>query len=86
MPNVKSAAKRLRTNEKSRVRNKIIRSEIRTRLKKVRSSQSKEEAAKELPRLFSLLDKAGGKKKAGFNKNKAANYKRKAQKVLNSLS
>ena len=78
MPNHKSAEKRVKTAQKARLVNRIVRSEIRTSLKKVRGP-SPEEALKELPRLFSLLDKAARKNQGGFTKNSASNYKRKAQ-------
>ncbi len=86
MPHHKSAKKRLRTAEKANELNKAIRSRIRTRLKKVRTAPTKEEASKEVPALFSLLDKAALKHRAGFNKNRVGNYKRKVHNLLNSLA
>lgn len=78
MPTHKSAEKRVRTSAKARVVNRNVRAEIRTSLKKVRSAP-KAEVAKELPNLFSLLDKAARRNQGGISKNTAANYKRKAQ-------
>jgi small subunit ribosomal protein S20 len=69
----------MRTSAKARVVNRNVRAEIRTSLKKVRSAASKAEVAKELPNLFSLLDKAARRSQGGISKNTASNYKRKAQ-------
>lgn len=86
MPHHKSCAKRLKTAEKARQANKAVRSAIRTALKKVRTAESKEEALKEVPRLHSLMDKAARKGRAGFNKNRVANYKSKIAQVLSALA
>lgn len=86
MPHHKSCAKRLKTAEKARQANKAVRSAIRTALKKVRTAETKEEALKEVPRLQSLMDKAARKGRAGFNKNRVANYKSKIAQVLATLA
>ena len=85
MPNKKSAEKRLRQSEKARIVNRAVRSEIRTSLKKVRGAKTKDEAIKEIPNLFSLLDKAAQKSQANFKANTASNYKRKAHLTLAKL-
>jgi ribosomal protein S20 len=59
--------------------NRAVRAEIRTSLKKLRGAAGKAEAAKELPILFSLLDKAARRNQGNITKNTASNYKRKAQ-------
>jgi len=79
VPNKKSAEKRLRQSDKARIVNRAVRSEIRTSLKKVRGAETKDEALKELPNLFSLLDKAARKGQGNVKDNTASNYKRKAQ-------
>lgn len=79
MPSHKSAEKRILTAEKARLVNKMVRSEIRTSLKKLRGAASQTDAAKELPNLFSLLDKAARRNQGDITKNTASNYKRKAQ-------
>ena len=86
MPTHKSAEKRIKTAEKARVVNRKVRSEIRTSLKKVRGAATTEEAAKELPNLFSILDKAARRAQGGMTKNAASNYKSKAQKVVTAKS
>jgi small subunit ribosomal protein S20 len=82
VPTHKSAEKRIKTAEKARVVNRQVRSSIRTSLKKVRGAATADEAAKELPNLFSMLDKAARRAQGGMTKNAASNYKSKAQKVV----
>jgi small subunit ribosomal protein S20 len=86
MPTVKSAEKRVRTNEKARLVNKAVRSEIRTSLKKLRAATTVEAANVELPKLFSLLDKAARKHTGGITANAASNYKRKVQLFVGKLA
>lgn len=85
MPNHKSREKRVKSSEKDRAANRAVRSTIRTSLKLVRSAETKEELLKEMPRLFSLLDKASAKGRAGFNPNRVANYKSKVARLLNQF-
>ena len=86
MPQHKSCKKRLRQAEKANAMNRSVRSAIRSSLKVVRSASTKAEALKEMPNLFSMLDKAAAKGRAGFNANRAANYKAKVAKVINTLA
>lgn len=58
MPTTKSAKKRLRQSNKRRARNRAVRSEIRTRTRKIMEMTSPEEAEEALPQLYSLLDRA----------------------------
>ncbi len=81
MPNHKSAAKRIKTSEKQRQANKSARSAIRTSIKKIRTAATKDEAQVELPKLFSMLDKAAARNRGNIKSNTAANYKSKAAKV-----
>lgn len=86
VPQHKSCKKRLLQAEKANAMNRSTRSAIRTALKAVRSATSKEEALKAMPALFSMLDKAAAKGRAGFCANRVANYKAKAAKVVNGLA
>ena len=86
MPQHKSCKKRLRQAEKANAMNRSVRSAIRSCLKVIRTATSKEAALKEMPNLFSMLDKAAAKGRAGFCANRAANYKAKAAKVINGLA
>jgi small subunit ribosomal protein S20 len=84
LPNHKSAEKRVGTAEKARLANRVVRSAIRTSLKKIRAAAKKEAILAEVPKLFSMLDKAARGNKAGVTKNAAANYKRKVHALLAS--
>lgn len=86
MPQHKQNEKRLRQADKANDVNRAVRSAIRTSLKTVRGAKTKAEALKELPNLFSMMDKAAAKGRAGFNRNRVANYKTKAAAVVNSLT
>ena len=86
VPPNKSCVKRLRQAEKANAANRSVRSAIRTSLGLVRKAKTKEEALKEVPNLYSMLDKAASKSRAGFSKNRASNYKSKIGLLLNKLS
>lgn len=86
MPNHQSCKKRLRQTKKLTQINQSVRSSIRTSLKVIRTASSKDTALKEMPNLFSMLDKAAAKNRAGFNPNRVANYKAKVAKVVNGLA
>jgi small subunit ribosomal protein S20 len=72
MANIKSQKKRNRQNEKLRLRNKGVRTELKTRVKNAREAVAgDEEAAHELVRIAQKrLDKAGAK--GVIHKNAAA--------------
>lgn len=84
MANNKSAQKRVITSEKNRMANRAVRSAIRSTLKKIRTADKKEVIVAEMPKLFSMLDKAAQGGKAGITKNTASNYKAKIHKLLAS--
>ena len=86
MPHHKSNKKRLITAEKSRVRNRHIRSTIISVLKKMESSSSKEDIQATIPSYFNLLDKAARRNQGGFTSNKVARFKSKAHKLLAAQS
>ena len=85
VPHHKSCKKRLRVASKQNAHNRTVRSSIRTSLKLIRTAKEKEVVEKEMPLLFSKMDKAARRRDAGFNKNRVANYKRKVFAVLNSF-
>ena len=75
MPNHKSCKKRVKTSEKDRVRNRAVRSQLRSVIKEVQTSEVKEEAVKKLKEVTVLLDKAATqglihKKNADRNKSR----------------
>ena len=76
MANIKSQMKRIKTNEKSRQRNKAVKSELRTHVRNVRAAVAAGDAAKaaELAAVANRsLDKAVSK--GVIHKNQAANRK-----------
>ncbi len=73
MANHKSALKRVRSDEKKRIRNRYQHKTTRNAIRDIRSSEDKAEAAKKLPVVFSMIDKLA--KKNIIHKNKAANLK-----------
>lgn len=86
MANIKSQIKRNRTNEKARVRNQAVKSELKTEIRKVRAAISegdKDAAAEALKSAARRLDKAASK--GVIHKNQAANRKSALAKQINAL-
>ena len=86
MANIKSQIKRVKTNEKRRQRNKSVRSEVRTAVRKFREAieAGNSEEAAELQRAASrALDKAASK--GVIHKNQAANKKSALAKSVGAL-
>ncbi len=84
--NIKSQMKRIRTNEKRRVRNQAVKSELKTLVRKTREAveAGDKEAAVEALRVVSRkLDKAVSK--GVIHRNQAANRKSKLAKRVQSL-
>ncbi len=76
MPNIRSQAKRDHQNDKRRLRNKAVRSEMKTRVKKAYeaiSAGDQETVTAELRQAVKKLDSAAAK--GVIHKNKAANHK-----------
>ena len=61
MPQIKSAKKRLRQSEKRRIRNRDVRSSIRTVTKTLLNTESADEAEGLYRQLSSMLDRAARK-------------------------
>lgn len=83
MPNHKSALKRVRSNERKRLRNKYQHTTCRTFIKKLRKTTDPQAAAGQLNKVNSMLDKLA--KKNIIHKNKSANLKSKLTKYVNKL-
>jgi small subunit ribosomal protein S20 len=83
MANHKSALKRIRQNDKSRVHNRYFAKTTRNAIKGLRNQTNKEEAVKEYPSVVSMIDKLA--KKNIIHKNKAANLKSKLALQINNL-
>tara|TARA_B100000963_G_C22453400_1_gene592209 strand:+ start:54 stop:305 length:252 start_codon:yes stop_codon:yes gene_type:complete len=73
MANHKSALKRIRSNEKRRVRNRYQHVTTRNAVRRLRAMEDKKEAEELLPKVIGMLDKLS--KKNIIHKNKAANLK-----------
>ncbi|MDN6793942.1 MAG: 30S ribosomal protein S20 [Propionibacterium sp.] len=86
MANIKSQMKRIRTNEKRRVRNQAVKSELKTYVRKTREAVEagdKESAEKALQVASRKLDKAVSK--GVIHRNQAANRKSKLAKRVQSI-
>jgi len=83
MANHKSALKRIRNSEVKRVRNRYQHKSTRTVIKKLKETESKEEAQKMYPEVVSMIDKLA--KKNIIHDNKAANLKSQLAKHVASL-
>ncbi|MGI9568511.1 MAG: 30S ribosomal protein S20 [Desulfobulbia bacterium] len=84
MANIKSAIKRIRSNEKRRVNNKYFHKSTRNAIRDLRAVDSKKEGEKRLPEVISMID--GLSKRNIIHKNKAANLKSKLSHFVAGLS
>lgn len=87
MANIKSQKKRIRTAEKARMRNRAVRSELKTFVKHVHEAveQGDADAAKAAAsRAYKRLDQAAAK--GIIHKNQASNRKSGVQKLVNTLN
>lgn len=83
MANHKSALKRIRSNQAKRLRNRYQHKTVRSAIKRLRTTTSKEKAEEMFSGVVSMLDKLA--KKNIIHKNKAANLKSKLAKQVASL-
>jgi small subunit ribosomal protein S20 len=83
MANHKSAKKRIKTNEKRRVRNKASMSALKTLTKKIHDSKEKENAEVNLKEAISFIDKSVSKGR--LHKNTAGRRKSSLTKFVNKL-
>ena len=83
MANHKSALKRIRSNDKKRLRNRFQHKTTRNAVRRLRELTDKKEAATLLPSVISMLDKLA--KKNIIHANKAANIKSKLTKRVAAL-
>ena len=84
--NIKSQKKRIRTNEKARMRNKAIRSELKTATRRVKDAAAAGDAIKAKEQALvacRLFDKAASK--GVIHKNQAANRKSGVMKLANKV-
>jgi len=83
MANHKSALKRIRSNNKKRLRNRFQHKTARNAIRNLRDMTNKKEALKAFPGVVSLIDKLS--KKNIIHANKAANLKSKLAKHVSTL-
>jgi len=83
MANHKSAKKRIRSNEKKRVMNKLNSSRIKSTMKKVLGTEKLDDAEKNYKEAVALLDKSATRGR--IHKNNAARKKSQLTKHVNSL-
>ena len=83
MAHHKSAKKRIRQDEKKRLHNRYYKKSTRTAIKKLRETEDKAEAEKQLPALFSMIDRLA--KRNLFHPNKASNLKSGLAKHIKTL-
>ncbi len=83
MAHHKSAIKRIRQNERARLRNRSYKSRLKTEMKKLLGLQDKEQAAQQYKLVTSLLDRMVGK--GIIHRNYAANRKSKLARYVNQL-
>lgn len=85
MANIKSQKKRIRTNEAARMRNKAVKSELKTLTKHVQSALGDAEKAQAaLKTVTKRLDMAAAKHV--IHKNQASNRKSGLAKLVNSIN
>ncbi len=87
MANIKSQKKRIKTNEKGRVRNLAVRSELKTFGRKFRealASGDRDAAGQALERACRAYDRAVAK--GVVHKNNAANHKSRLRKAFNKTA
>lgn len=84
MPNIKSAKKRLRQSAKRRIRNRDVRSSIRTLIKKLLDTESADEAEVLYRQVSSMLDRAA--RKGLIARNAVDRRKARLSRYVRSLS
>ena len=83
MANTKNAKKADRQSKKRRLKNRYYSKTTRGAIKDIRVSDKKAEAEKELPKVFSMIDKLA--KTNVIHANKAANLKSGLKKKVNAM-
>ena len=86
MPNIKSAIKRVKVNEKKNAENKMIKSEINTCIRKYKNAiaeKNVEEATRLLSEVVSCLDAAASKNV--IHKNNASRKQSRLAKLLETI-
>ena len=83
LPKLASSKKRMRQAERARLRNKSTRSSLRTSIKKILATNSREEAEALINRTQSIIDKTA--QKGVIHRNAAARYKSRMRRHVAAL-
>jgi small subunit ribosomal protein S20 len=84
--NIKSQKKRIRTNEAARMRNKAVKSELKTLTKHVQSAVAEGDAEKAQAALKTVTKRLDMAAKHVIHKNQASNRKSGLAKLVNSIN
>ncbi len=84
MPKLKSAKKHQITSAKAYVRNRTLRSRMRTALRKVRQASDKTSAETALQAAISIIDRTANK--GIIHKNAAARYKSRLNRLVQTMA
>jgi small subunit ribosomal protein S20 len=84
MPNIKSAKKRMELSAAARLRNRTVRSRIRSAIKNVRAAESAADGAARLSEAVALLDRAATRRL--YHPNRVARIKSSLARHVNALS
>ncbi|MFL2544676.1 MAG: 30S ribosomal protein S20 [Longimicrobiales bacterium] len=82
MPNIKSAKKRVRTSHDANARNRTVRSQLRSAIKKVRTAEDLSSAETEYKKAQVLIDRAATNRI--LHPNSAARLKSRLSKAIKS--
>jgi len=84
LSHTRSAWKRIRTSREARLRNRSVRSAMKTAIKKVMTASSREEATEALRRATSIIDRTASK--GVIHRNAAARYKSRLAKLVERMA
>ena len=84
MPKLKSAKKHQITSAKAYIRNRALRSRMRTALRKVRQASDKTSAETALQAAISIIDRTANK--GIIHKNAAARYKARLNRLVQTMA
>jgi small subunit ribosomal protein S20 len=84
MPNIKSAKKRMELSAAARLKNRAVRSRIRSAIKNVRAAESAADGAARLSEAVALLDRAATRRL--YHPNRVARIKSSLARHVSALS
>lgn len=84
MPHHKSCKKRMQSSQKANARNRVVRSQLRTAVRKTLAAPDKDSAQAMLTKAYSVIDKAS--KKGVIHKSNAANQKSRLARAVQKVA